>query len=679
MLGTTSTLLAAARSGSARPHVRLQIADRDAGAVRLRFARWYEGAEPDGPCAAASPADGSLVRAWWDPTDGRLYVQRIATPSAESAFDAWTELAQDALSVEALGLHAAGTRVLLAIVNSAGVLRVVESTDSGATWGSWVTVASTASYVALGCAVRADGSALAAWATDDGVVRTALRGTGGSWGTASEWDHALDAVHSLAVSDQVDWAVLVSGVDGAGRAGCWSTQLGSGLGGPPGEWSALTPLVLASPGTGVTYRGAGIAQAGVPRALLLERYEGGDGGAGAFDRAMLATALAGATFVDGAWRDPVPLEIEAPYGLGAARVGDALLLCRANGVWGASAESALVDVGARVLEARYEASASVGSFGGGLAGEGERLRFVLGTSECGEPASMCIGGLAVGGEVAFAPGYVTDGGYEFSSGRALWITSVRRELGRVTVEAEEAFGLLSRWRASRQLTWEAGTRSIAQIASEIGRLAGLAVSATGASEAAQTLQPAFSIAAGERGSTALSRLLAKTSDVAFGRGARIVIAEADPEAEPVAAFGWSDALVGNGHPLYAHGEIDAGERPGWARVFGDGVVAQAVDGAAVSRGGGIALAVDEALTTSGVVLDRAEAVLRSAWLGAEREWIAAAPHPALEPGDVIEVGGEPRRVVSVRLHLARRPVGRYAMRLGLGYLAADGPGGGEVC
>ena len=288
----------------------------------------------------------------------------------------------------------------------------------------------------------------------------------------------------------------------------------------------------------------------------------------------------------------------------------------------------------------------MGSFGGGLAGEGERLRFVLETSECGEPASLCIGGLPVGGEVAFAPGYVTDGGYEFSSGRTLWITSVRRELGRVTVEG--AFGLLSRWRASRQPTWEAGTRSIAQIASEIGRLAGPVVSVTGASETAQTLQSAFSIAADERGSTALSRLLAKTSDVAFGRGAHIVIAKADPEAEPVAGFGWSDALVGSGHPLYAHGQIDAGERPGWARVFGDGMVAQAVDGAAVGRGGGIALAVDEVLTTSGVVLDRAEAVLRSARLGAEREWIGAAPHPALEPGDVIDVGGEPRRVVSVR-------------------------------
>ena len=136
MLGTTSTLLAAARSVSVRPQVRLQIADRDAGAVRLRFARWYEGAEPDGPCAAGVPADGSLVRAWWDPTDGWLYVKRIAAPSVESAFDAWTELAQDALSLEALRLHAAGTPVLLAIVNSAGVLRVVESTDSGATWGA---------------------------------------------------------------------------------------------------------------------------------------------------------------------------------------------------------------------------------------------------------------------------------------------------------------------------------------------------------------------------------------------------------------------------------------------------------------------------------------------------------------------------------------------------------------
>ena len=54
----SSTLLAAQRAASATPHLRVRLYDRDASVARLRWQRWYEGSEPDGPCAAGLPCAG---------------------------------------------------------------------------------------------------------------------------------------------------------------------------------------------------------------------------------------------------------------------------------------------------------------------------------------------------------------------------------------------------------------------------------------------------------------------------------------------------------------------------------------------------------------------------------------------------------------------------------------------
>ena len=74
------TLIAAQRSASAEPYLRVRLFDRDVGAIRLRWQRIYTGTEPDGPCAAAVPADGALLRARIDPATGALTRQRAANP-----------------------------------------------------------------------------------------------------------------------------------------------------------------------------------------------------------------------------------------------------------------------------------------------------------------------------------------------------------------------------------------------------------------------------------------------------------------------------------------------------------------------------------------------------------------------------------------------------------------------
>ena len=80
MRALTPTLRAAQQSASTEPYLRVRLYDRDAGAIRLRWQRVHDGAEPDGPCALAGAGDGSLLRARIDPATGLLSRQRIARP-----------------------------------------------------------------------------------------------------------------------------------------------------------------------------------------------------------------------------------------------------------------------------------------------------------------------------------------------------------------------------------------------------------------------------------------------------------------------------------------------------------------------------------------------------------------------------------------------------------------------
>ncbi len=659
MLGVTSTLLAAARSGSATPYLRLTVTDRDAGVTRLRPLAWRQGEEPAGPAGVACPGDGSLVRARIDPADGTLSLQRVETPSAEAAFDAWSSVG----TVEAacgLGLHANGARVLLATYEG-GDVTVRESTDNGATFGSPATVATVADVTAVACATDSDGTAAVFHATSDGLVWATTRSGSGAWGTPVEWGHgaALASVNALAASREPDWVLLVSGGDAEGRAGAWCTRLGAGVGAPPGAWSALVPVILASPGTDVTYRASGVVHAAAPRLLLVESYAG----TGAFDQPMLATALAGAAFADGLWHDPLPLGMHAPTGVAAARRGDDIYLASSAGVWHASTAVTPFEAGPAVTVLRYLASTAPG-------GGDERLAFTVALDAAAEPAAL-EAALRPGAEIAFRAGYATDGGLEAPAGRTLWVTSVRREAGLMHVEAEGAAGALRHWRASRQITWAEGESSILGIADAIARFAGFTIAAEGPSAAAQDQEPAFTVRAGDAGSTALARLFARTPDLLFSRGLQVVATEASPDAPPVAVF--AREAAGEVHSILVCGRSDGRPRTGWARVLGDGAAAQAVDVDALATGGGVALAVDETLNRRHG--DGRAGRLGTASSDASRGGGVAGGGPAPRAGAGGRGGGHRARDRPGRGRAAR-PVGTAGLRRTTARAVRHAPGSG---
>ncbi len=657
----TPTLEAAPRSASAEPYLRVLLHDRDAGAARPRWRRVHAGAEPDGPCAAAVAEGGALLRARIDPSTGALTRQRVAAPAGAASGDwgRWTAMGAVAAG-PGVGLAAAGGRALIASVRADGVtVEAHESADGGATFPRSRTAGRASSAVtAVACTLAANGAGAVLWAAGGRVYAATRRRTGG-WRGGAAWTRSLASIGGLAAFREGDDHVLVSGVDAAGAAGVWSTVLGAGGAAPAGTWRPLAEVASAARGSRTTYRASGAARAaGAPRAVFAERYAGG----GAHDRVHLASGVGGTAWRDGLWRDPWPFGHRSPHGLAlAAGGGGEAWLCAPNGVWRAPPAPAAADLGGDVLEAEL----TQGRRGG-------RLRLLLRNDGGRHDGEAAPAALAPGGELRVGPGYVTGAGEEASDGVACWIATLRRRYAPgasvVEIEAVDGWGLLEAWRAPRQLVWTAGRASAAAVLTAVLRRAGLRLSGSGASGESAALRPAFAVRAGERGAAAASRLLAMLPDEIVMRDHRALLTAHAAGDPPAASFG------DGAHPLIALA-VEAGEpATGWARVFGRGVHAEAIDGDALAAGGGAEIVVDDNLAAQARAAARANAVLRRSRLALARGELTARPHPGLEVGDAIAVtsaraglAAERFRVASLRLRYVRGgPRAVYEQRIALG-------------
>ncbi|TAK76007.1 MAG: hypothetical protein EPO16_08015 [Dehalococcoidia bacterium] len=504
----------------------------------------------------------------------------------------------------------------------------------------------------MSCAVRADGTAAVVWA-EGGVVKSSRRAGLGAWGVPASASLGLASVTGLAMYDVPDYGVIVSGtLSSGGATGVWSTRLGTGLSGPPGSWSALVPVVVASAGAGVTYLATGLGHAGAPRAVFSETIAGAT-------RSHLASTVAGATFEDHAWRDPAPaVDATLAHGLGfAADASDAYLVSPRD-VWHASIDVGEIDVSADLLALRFEQSL-----------EGDRLTFTLADGGAYAPG-VAPRSFALGGEVAVAPGLIVDGTPERAEGRRWWITSIRRrhEGGRATVEIE-ADGALTRlagWRAPRAMAWSSGVASQYLVLHDLARRAGFALSGESASAVLTTLAAPFLVQPGERLQGAVARVLDRGDDILTARGALLTLREASASEA-------STYVYGIAHAVRAAEATEAARGIGWSRAIGTGVFAEAVEEAALLAGAPVAVLGDRALTTSGQAQARASAALRRSSLDRALARITIPPHAGQEPGDVIEVtdasmgwDAERFRVLAVRLDYARAARPRYEMTLLLG-------------
>lgn len=652
-----SALLAAQKSASALPYLRVQILDRLGGVRRLRWERLYTGTEPDGYHAVAMPGDGSLIRARVEA--GQLYYQRVASPGPGSSFGAWTALGAAANAGVALASDEVGASVLLFYVGSDGVtIYRRESSDYGATLGAAVaTATATAAVGWLAAALKADGTALLLYSA--GATVYAVKRSGGVWGAPAAWSNSVAAVTGLACLHWGDFDVAVAGSDAQGKAKVWTAIYGDGFSQATGTWSPLMELTTASAGSGVEFRAPFLVYPDVFRLSFVEKYTGSQ----SYARPYFTYAPATAGYVNNLWREPFPpLDLSSEYGLALAYGAARVWLSAPGGVWRAGLEPPALDATADVLELVAEDRP-----GGG------RLRLAL-RNDDGRYLDLSTGANAAirpGGEVRVSPGYATSVGTQASDGPAYWLEGWEYTSGRgeaaLVLHASDGWSLLEGWRARRQYAWAKGQRNVFQILAFVCARAGLEFASLGHSTTVADFYPAFTIHPGEDGAAVVRRLLAMVPDLLFFRGHFAYIK--NPLASEASAYAY-----GSGHAIFQGRYGTRGLAANRVQVFGAGLLVEGYDwGSLGDLYDRLRQLHDLNLDTTASAQERATAELRRETIASASGEIAVPTNCGQELYDVVTISDAAaglatarRRVVGLTLRYAVGGRAVYQQRLLLG-------------
>jgi hypothetical protein len=643
MRSLPSALLAAQKSASAVPYVKVEIAAKIGGIRHLDWQRLYSGSEVDSHHAAAMPGDGSLVRCRVD--SGSLYRQRVTSPGPGSDFGNWTLVDSAANAGVALASRAA--QVLLFYVGTNGrTIYVRESSDYGATFGSATAITTAAADVGwLAADLKADNTVFLIYSVG-GTVYDVKR-SGGSWGSPTAWTNSLASVSGLACQYEADFDVVVSGSDSDGAYKVWTCIYGDGYSQAVETWSPLREVAVASAGSNMEFRAPFLAYPDVFRLTFVEKYTGSE----IYSRLYFSF-----------WREPVPMNLTSDYGLAIAYSTSAVWLTTPWGVWQASLTAPTLEVTDDVLELTTEADPN-----------GGRLRLVLRNDDgryldlSGEKAVI-----KAGGEVRVSPGYHTESGALVSSGPACWIEGWEYTSGEgqatLVLHARDAWQLLESWRARRQYAWAQGEKNIFQLLSFVMARASLDFSSAGSSSVVTDIYPSFTINPGESGATAVRRLLAVVPDVIFFRGHFAYIK--NPEASEA-----SDYSYGTEHAILRGRYGSQRPQANRVQVFGDGPFVETFGWDEIEDAyDRIRQVHDLNLDTVARAQDRADAEMRHQEIASSSGEIVVPVNCGQELYDVITVTDEPagltdagRRVLGLSMrYSAGGRVPAYEQRLSLG-------------
>ncbi len=659
MRSLTATLLAAQRSASAAPYLRVEVADRRPEVARPVFERLYAGAEPDSPHAAVMAGDGALLRARIDPATGGVYAQRVASPGPGGAFGSWTLLGTAAAG-GGIALAAQGSRALIFYLDPATQRTITarDSADWGATWGPAYAVLTPPSVVADLAAAISPAGVDGLFYASDGQLWVGKR-TSGVWGAYGPWPYGalVTALWGHACVHYGDWMLAVCGQASTGESKLWTVTYGDGASLPPGAWSPLREVARASAGSGVEHRAPSLAQADVFRLWHVESYSG----ASAYSRPVGSHLVPGAELADNRWREGVPFDLETSRGVALAYGSGCLWLSTASGVWRGAVAVPPLSLTDDVLAADLIETRDAG-YG--------RLVLRNDDGRYNSPGSGALSALRLGSQVSVGAGYRTSAGAETPAGPVFWISGWEHvtEGGRSTfhLRLEGGWELLTGWRARSQQTWTAGAATAQAILEALLAKVGMRLVVINASPEFTALAPDFTVHPRDDGATSVRRLLALLPDSLFFRDGAAHIKHLQPGG-PV------DYEYGEGHPVLAGRYGAASPAFNRAQAYGLGVAAEAFLWDSVAELHDRLLQVhDLNLMTHEAALARAEALLaREARLAACGE-ITAPVNCGQELFDLVQVSDAQvglsaarRRVMGLRLRYDAE-ASRYTHTLTLG-------------
>lgn len=373
-----------------------------------------------------------------------------------------------------------------------------------------------------------------------------LKRTGGSWSSSAAWDKSTGDLSGVATVYDGDWHLLVTGKDSNGNYRLWSLVYGDGSEVASGTWSELKTVAQAPSDGDFEYRGVFIDKPDVHRAFFIEKY----GGTEAYQRPFWSHGLAQTSFRDNLWREPVPFNLSAGYGLAIAHHGDWAWLSAPYGVWRAKLTPASLELTDDVLSLREELDTASGLLSIELRNDDGRYA---------SPGTGDISALDIGGELEFSPGYRTTSGNEASDGQVFSLEAYEHTSapGRATLVlyARDAWHWLKNFRAGYQFRWNKASDelNVKDILAFVLSRVGLRLEVKSQSATVTGFYPDFTIKPGDRGDAIISRLLGFVPDVLLREGSVAYLI--NPQATDVSAYsyGTDHAISEGSYPRNALG------------------------------------------------------------------------------------------------------------------------------
>ena len=481
------------------------------------------------------------------------------------------------------------------------------------------------------------------WASDPDIDQLFEEGKT-TWGAIYEWTNTLQNISGVSVFHEGDWNVLITGIKATDIDGIWTCLLGDGYSMPVDTWSPLKDIIERGATEPYEYTAPSLSFPDVFRCFFVERFTQPEAGY----RLYWSHSLASAEFISNIWREPVPFNLLAQYGLALNYKGSYAWLTSANKVYRAKISADSTEVTNDVLEIDFRQYPHKRK---------GYCKIVL-DNTAGKYNSFD----KLGWEVRISPGYHTgringggtgwDGkGNEWSPGSAYWITDYKFVsppwyplrmiyppgiMGTLVLYTEDPWKMLKRWKARRKYSWAAGSKNLSQMLNFLFARVGLEFSAFSNSTAMLNFYPAFEMKQGYSAYWAVKKILSWVPDVLFFRGHYACIKNPKSTDPPYDTF---NSTLGVTNLLFRGRYGTSAWEVNRAQVWGDTFRVERFEWPQIHKVfDRLSRVTTPDYATIGDAVDRANAELRTSEVetGAD-SWMHCPTHVGLEPYDVIEI------------------------------------------
>lgn len=579
----------------------------------------------------------------------RIDHQRVASPTPESDFSSWDDLGLD--NVRAAAITALGPEVIIFYNTIDAYIRYVLSNDNGATWGVQQTIDGTTKPetiipASFDAAHKPNGDVMVAWLLHYdppfSPKMANFQRISNVWQAVSSQYTGYALSHALSICYGDDWSAVLSLEDEDGNKVLRASPI-------PYSDGDAEDIIFRTVTEPFTYGKPFLRYPDSYRLFALENFTQPE----EQQRIYYSQTPPSVAFTDHAWLEPVPLDLEAEFGMCLSKGGDYVWLTSAKYVYRALATEQDIDITSRLLEIdmRQYPDIRKGS-----------LKLVLDNT----------GGWynsfdRMGDEITIGFGYKTPAGYEYSLASSFWITKQKLVappwyplrmiypvgvIGTFVLETEDPWRFLYRQRTRRSLEWEAGDKTVKQLLKWFFGRAGLAFDEISSSDAANNFKPAFEVREGTSYRTAIKNLMKMIPDQVFFREQKVYLRN-PTTAE---AVDWTyHNLIGNALLVFRGKYGTSAWDPNRAEVWGDAFMKTKAEYPQIQK-------VRERLSRVTIPTypdltraeERADAELRRGEvLTGEESWLSGPVNCGLEPWDKIQITDLNAGVTAIKRRVIR--------------------------